>query len=189
MLCIAGRDPSTGLWRRCRQLLRKHGLGAQSALHGEVSSAIIFDTTGVALIFITYAELQGNPPHMRTYCVGFDKDPLCPVFVGFWDPDDALLGDPAAQEMAGATAFASSLHDAVSKCLHVRAATGEQDLLLAPRRGSCLARRSSGGGDGALSRTRSCHLRSQVALLSYGTLIDGDAVTTAVETAAGLFRR
>ena len=45
------------------------GLAAQSALHGEVSRFAIntLDTTGVALIFITYAELEGNPQHMRYF--------------------------------------------------------------------------------------------------------------------------
>ena len=118
------------------QLLRKHGLGAQSALHSEVSRFAIntLDTTGVALIFVTYAELRGNPPHMRYLLRRIrQRFPLCPVLVGFCDPDDeALLADPAAQEMAGATAFASSLHDAVSKCLDeaktVQQPEGEQDL-------------------------------------------------------------
>ena len=136
VLCIAGRDPLDGVVASMlAQLLRKHGLGAQSVLHGEVSRFAIntLDTTGVALIFITYAELQGNPPHMRYLLRRIrQRFPLCPFFVGFWDPDDALLGDPAAQEMAGATAFASSLHDAVSKCLDeakkVQQQGGEQDL-------------------------------------------------------------
>src|ERR1700735_3875413 len=108
VLCVAGRDPLDGVVASMlAQLLRKHGLGAQSAFHGEVSRFAIktLDTTGVALIFITYAELQGNPPHMRYLLRRIrQRFPLCPVFVGFWDPDEALLGDPAAQEMAGAPA-------------------------------------------------------------------------------------
>jgi hypothetical protein len=121
VLCVAGRDPLDGVVASMlAQLLRKHGLGAQSALHSEVSRFAIntLDTTGVALIFVTYAELHGNPPHMR-YLVRRIRQrfPECPVLVGFWDPDDALLGDAAAQEMAGATGYASSLHDAVNRCL------------------------------------------------------------------------
>ena len=121
VLCVAGRDPLDGVVAAMlAQLLRKHGLGAQSALHGEVSRLTIntLDTTGVAMIFITYAELEGNPPHMR-YLVRRlrQRFPHCPIHVGFWAPDDALLNDPAAQEMAGATGFASSLHDAVTQCL------------------------------------------------------------------------
>jgi predicted PurR-regulated permease PerM len=137
MLCVAGRDPLDGVVASMlAQLLRKHGLGAQSALHSEVSRFAIntLDATGVALVFVTYAELRGNPPHMRYLLRRIrQRFPQCPVLVGFCDPDDeALLGDPAAQEMAGATAFASSLHDAVSKCLDeakkVQQPGGEQDL-------------------------------------------------------------
>ena len=61
VLCVAGRDPLDGVVASMlAQLLRKHGLGAQSALHSEVSRFAIntLDTTGVAMIFITYAELQ-----------------------------------------------------------------------------------------------------------------------------------
>jgi predicted PurR-regulated permease PerM len=140
VLCVAGRDPLDGVVASMlAQLLRKHGLGAQSALHSEVSRFTIstLDTTGVAMIFITYAELRGNPPHMRYLLRRIrQRFPLCPVLVGFWDPDDALLEDPAAQEMAGATAFASSLHDAVSKCLDeakkVQRPGGEQHLVAGP---------------------------------------------------------
>jgi predicted PurR-regulated permease PerM len=137
VLCVAGRDPLDGaVASMLAQLLRKHGLGAQPVLHSEVSRFAIntLDTTGVAMIFVTYAELRGNPPHMRYLLRRIrQRFPLSPVLVGFWDPDDALLEDPAAQEMAGATAFASSLHDAVDKCLDeakkVQQPGGEQDLI------------------------------------------------------------
>jgi predicted PurR-regulated permease PerM len=136
VLCVAGRDPLDGVVASMlAQLLRKHGLGAQSALHSEVSRFAIntLDTAGVAMIFVTYAELRGNPPHMRYLLRRLrQRFPERSVMVGFWDPDDALLGDPAAQEMAGATAFASSLHDAVSQCLDeawkVQQPSGEHDL-------------------------------------------------------------
>jgi predicted PurR-regulated permease PerM len=137
VLCVAGRDPLDGVVASMlAQLLRKHGLGARPVLHSEVSRFTIntLDTTGVAMIFVTYAELRGNPPHMRYLLRRIrQRFPLCPVLVGFWDPDDALLEDPAAQELAGATAFASSLHDAVNKCLDeakkVQQPGGEQDLI------------------------------------------------------------
>jgi predicted PurR-regulated permease PerM len=137
VLCVAGRDPLDGVVASMlAQLLRKHGLGARPVLHSEVSRFTIntLDTTGVAMIFVTYAELRGNPPHMRYLLRRIrQRFPLCPVLVGFWDPDDALLEDPAAQEPAGATAFASSLHDAVNKCLDeakkVQQPGGEQDLI------------------------------------------------------------
>ena len=83
VFCVAGRDPLDGVVASMlAQLLRKHGLGAQSALHGEVSRFAIktLDTTGVALIFITYAELRGNPPHMRYLLRRIRQDFLCVRF-------------------------------------------------------------------------------------------------------------
>jgi predicted PurR-regulated permease PerM len=121
VLCVAGRDPLDGVVASMlAQLLRKHGLGAQATLHSEVSRFTIhtLDTSGVALIFMTYADLSGNPPHMRYLLRRIrQRFPQCPILVGFWEPDDALLEDPAAQEMAGAASFAGSLHDGVTRCL------------------------------------------------------------------------
>jgi hypothetical protein len=121
VLCIPGRGPLDGVVASMlAQLLRKHGFGAQPALHSEVSRLTInrLDATAVAMVCVIYAELSGSPPHMR-YLVRRvrQKLPSCPILVGFWEPDDALLRDSAAQGMAGATSLASSLHDAVTKCL------------------------------------------------------------------------
>jgi hypothetical protein len=92
----SGRDPLDSVAASMlAQLLRKHGLGAQSALHSEVSRFAIntLDTTGVAMIFITYAELRGEPPHMRYLLRRIrQRFPLCPVLVGFWDPDEHCSG-------------------------------------------------------------------------------------------------
>ncbi len=121
VLCVPGRDPLDGIVASMlAQLLRKHGLGAQSALHDEVSRFAInrLDTTGVAMVCITYAELDGSPPHMRYLLRRVrQKFPSCPILVGFWDPADAMLSDPAAQGMTGASSLASSIHDAVTKTL------------------------------------------------------------------------
>jgi hypothetical protein len=43
--------------------------------------------------------------------------PHAPIVIGFWEPDDALQGDRAAQGITGRTDVASSLHEAVRKCL------------------------------------------------------------------------
>ncbi len=136
VLCVAGRDPLDGVVASMlAQLLRKHGLGAQAALHNQVSRFAIntLDTTGVAMILVTYAELRGNPPHMRYLLRRVQRRfPSCPVIVGFWDPEDPMLTDPSAQELAGATSFVSSFNDAVSKCLEeakkVQQPTAGQDL-------------------------------------------------------------
>jgi hypothetical protein len=121
VLCIPGRGPLDGVAASMlAQLLRKHGLGAQAAPSDEVSRSAIsrLDTTGVAMVCVTYAELIGSPPHMRYLLRRVrQRFPLCPILVGFWDPEDALLQDRSAQEMTGATEITSSLHEAVRKCL------------------------------------------------------------------------
>ncbi|HEY5206712.1 MAG TPA: AI-2E family transporter [Roseiarcus sp.] len=121
VLCIPGRGPLDGVAASMlAQLLRKHGLGAQAAPSDEASRSAIsrLDTTGVAMVCVAYAEIIGSPPHMRYLLRRVRKRfPLCPILVGFWEADDALLQDLSAQEMTGATEVMSSLHEAVRKCL------------------------------------------------------------------------
>ncbi len=121
VLCIPGRGPLDGVAASMlAQLLRKHGLGAQAAPSDQVSRWAIsqLDTTGVAMVCITYAEVIGSPPHMRYLLRRVrQRFPLCPILVGFWEADDALLQDSSVQEMTGATEVTSSLHEAVRKCL------------------------------------------------------------------------
>ena len=121
VLCIPGRGPLDGVAAAMlAQLLRKHGLGAQAAPSDEVSRSAIsrLDTTGVAMVCVTYAELIGSPPHMRYLLRRVrQRFPLCPILVGFWEPDDALLQDLSALEMTGASEVTTSLHEAVLKCM------------------------------------------------------------------------
>jgi predicted PurR-regulated permease PerM len=121
VLCISGRDPLDGIVAAMlAQLLRKHGLGAKPVLHNEVSRLAIgrLETTGVAMICVAYAELDGSPTHMRYLLRRLrQKFPSRPILVGFWNPSDPILGDAAAQGMADADLVASSFHDAVTKCL------------------------------------------------------------------------
>ena len=121
VLCIPGRGPLDGVAAAMlAQLLRKHGLGAQTAPSDEVSRSAIsrLDTTGVAMVCVTYAELIGSPPHMRYLLRRVrQRFPLCPILVGFWEPDDALLQDLSALEMTGASEVTTSLHEAVLKCM------------------------------------------------------------------------
>jgi len=121
VLCISGRDPLDGIVAAMlAQLLRKHGLGAKSMLHNEVSRLAIgrLETTGVAMVCLAYAELDGSPTHMRYLLRRLrQRFPAHPILVGFWNPSDPILADSAAQGMAGASLAASSFHDAVAKCL------------------------------------------------------------------------
>ena len=121
VLCISGRDPLDGIVAAMlAQLLRKHGLGAKPVLHNEVSRLAIgkLETTGVAMVCLAYAELDGSPTHMRYLLRRVrQRFPTHPILVGFWNPSDPILADAAAQGMAGASLAASSFHDAVAKCL------------------------------------------------------------------------
>jgi predicted PurR-regulated permease PerM len=121
VLCISGRDPLDGIVAAMlAQLLRKHGLGAKPVLHNEVSRLAIgrLETTGVAMVCLAYAELDGSPTHMRYLLRRVrQRFPTHPMLVGFWNPSDPILADAAAQGMAGASLAASSFHDAVAKCL------------------------------------------------------------------------
>jgi predicted PurR-regulated permease PerM len=121
VLCIPGRGPLDGVAASMlAQLLRKHGLGSQATQADEASRWAIgrLDTTGVAMVCVTYAELTGNPPHMR-YLVRRVRQrfPLCPILIGFWESDDLFPEDRSALGVTGAIVFASSLHEAVQKCL------------------------------------------------------------------------
>jgi predicted PurR-regulated permease PerM len=121
VLCIPGRGPLDAVvGSMLAQLLRKHGLGAQEAPPEASSRSAIgrLDTAGVAMVCVAYAELNGSPPHMRYLLRRVrQRFPLSPILIGFWEPDDPLLEDRSAQGMTGATDFASSLHEAVRKCL------------------------------------------------------------------------
>lgn len=121
VLCVSGRDPLDGIVASMlAQLLRKHGLGAKPVLQNEVTRLAIgrLETTGVAMICVAYAELNGSPPHMR-YLLRRLRQRFSsrPILVGFWNPSDPIVTDAAAQGMASAALVASSFHDAVTKCL------------------------------------------------------------------------
>ena len=85
-----------------------------------------------------------------TWCVGFDKNFLpVPYWSGSGSRTMRCSGISAAQGMAGATSLASSLHDAVTKCLEearkVQQPGGERRFgRWRPRRGFGPARRSRG---------------------------------------------
>jgi hypothetical protein len=70
------------------------------------------------MVCLTYAELAGDPPHMR-YLVRRIRQrfPHCPILIGFWESDDAIPQDRSTLGVAGATVLVSSLHEAVQKCL------------------------------------------------------------------------
>ena len=121
VLCVPGRGALDGVAAAMlAQLLRKHGLGAQAAPRDASSRSGIggLDPTGVAMVCVTYVELIGSPPHMRYLLRRIQQRfPHSPIVIGFWEPDDAPQGDRSAQGITGRTDVATSLHEAVRKCL------------------------------------------------------------------------
>jgi hypothetical protein len=70
------------------------------------------------MVCVTYVELIGSPPHMRYLLRRIQQRfPHSPIVIGFWEPDDAPQGDRSAQGITGRTDVATSLHEAVRKCL------------------------------------------------------------------------
>ena len=127
------------------QLLRKNGLGARAepydaASRGQIAS---LDTTGVAMICISYLEISGNPSHLR-YLVRRlrQRSPGTPILVGLWPAEDALLGDERLRAAVGADHYATSLRDAVQACLVVAGASTNPSIRthsLAPDQGEAIA--------------------------------------------------
>jgi predicted PurR-regulated permease PerM len=121
VLCVAGRGPlDEAAAMMLAQLLGKHGLGARSVPHETVSRAGIptLDTSGVAMLCLTYIELEGSPAHLRFLLRRIrQRFPTQPVLVGLWSPEDEILGDERMRAAIGADYYVSSLHGAVEDCL------------------------------------------------------------------------
>jgi predicted PurR-regulated permease PerM len=121
VMCIAGRGPlDEAAASMLAQLLQKHGLGARVVDHDAVSREKIrsLDTTGVAMICISYLDISGNPAHLR-YLLQRLKEtaPQRPVLVGLWPAEDAVLKDQSLRKQVGADEYVSSLREAVQACL------------------------------------------------------------------------
>jgi predicted PurR-regulated permease PerM len=121
VLCVAGRGPfDEAVSFMLAQLLRKHAVGARVVPHEAVSRAAIhqLDTTGVALVCISYLEITGTPSLLRYLIRRLQRHmPNAPIVVGLWADGDAVLTDPALQTALAATHCAMSLRDMVNACL------------------------------------------------------------------------
>ena len=136
VLCVAGRGPfDEAVSLMLAQLLRKHAVGARVVPHEAVSRAAIhlLDTTGVALVCISYLEITGTPSHLRYLIRRLQRSiSNTPIIVGVWGTGDAVLADPALQAALGATHCATSLRDMVNACLEtLQAANGTLPMPLA----------------------------------------------------------
>ena len=128
ILCVAGRGPldeaaSTILV----QLLGKHGMGARLVGYDEVSRNNIstLETTGVAMVCISFLDISGNPAHLR-YLIQRLRQRLpqeTPILVGHWPAEDLTLKDEKIKVAVGADYFTSSLEQVVSSCSQAAQAT------------------------------------------------------------------
>lgn len=121
IMCLAGRGPlDEAASCMLAQLLGKHGLGASVVPFVAGSRAAIgaLDTSGVAMVCISYLELSGSPSHLR-YLIRRLRQrlPNVPILVGFWPEDAEVLDDDRMRAAVEADYYTSSLHDAVEACL------------------------------------------------------------------------
>ncbi|WP_043833757.1 AI-2E family transporter [Muricoccus aerilatus] len=123
VLCLAGRGPlDEAASAMLAQLLSKHGVGARVVPHEASSREQVghLDTTGVAMVCISYLDISGSPAHLRYLLRRLrQRLPGVPLLVGLWPEGEAVLTDKAQAKAVGADYFTASLHDAVTQCLKV----------------------------------------------------------------------
>jgi hypothetical protein len=123
VLCVSGRGPLDDVpGAMIAQLLRKHGFDTRRATHEQTSRALIgtLDTSGVALICVSFLEILGQPPNVRYLLRRLrQRLPEVPIIVGLWPADDRMLVDEALRRLMGADAYAASLRDMVIQAVEL----------------------------------------------------------------------
>lgn len=130
VLCIAGRGPlDEAAAAMLAQLLTKHGIGARVLPHAATKRSRIgeLDVEGVAMICISYLDINGTPSHLRYLLRRLrQRAGDLPVLVGLWPSNDAVLRDETLHKQIGADHYVPTLHAGVEACLSVaREATQE----------------------------------------------------------------
>ncbi len=123
VLCISGRgaldDAAAGM---LAQLLRKHGFATRLVPHAATSRTGIatLDLTDVRMICISYLEIVGHPTHLRYLLRRLRlRDAAVPILVGLWPMEDPFLSNEEMRAMMGASAYVTSLRDAVIHCVEI----------------------------------------------------------------------
>jgi hypothetical protein len=102
------------------QLLNKHGIGTRVATYDEASREAIgrLDSNGVAMVCISYLDIQGTPSHLR-YLIRRvrRKLPSTVILVGLWPADEKLLKDEGTKAAVGADCYTTSLRESVNACV------------------------------------------------------------------------
>ena len=104
------------------QLLGKHGLGSRIAAHTEASRSNIasLDTSGIAMVCISYLEISGNPNHLHYLMRRLrSRMPGVPILVGVWPAENSDVSDKRIRNVIGADHYTANLKDAVDTCVRV----------------------------------------------------------------------
>jgi predicted PurR-regulated permease PerM len=129
VLCVGGRGPlDDAAAAMLAQLLGKHGLAARLATHDQVTRAAIttLDTSGIALIAISYMEATGSPAHLRTLLRRLRHSlPDAPVVLGLWASDTPPDPTRDLRDIGSTAWIATSLRDAITHCIDAAHAAAE----------------------------------------------------------------
>ena len=123
VLCLAGRGPlDEAAAAMLAQVLGKHGLAGRVAAHTEASRSNIgsLDTTGIAMVCISYLEISGSPNHLHYLIRRLrSRMPGVPILVGIWPAEDSDVSDKRIRNVIGADHYTANLKDAVDTCVVV----------------------------------------------------------------------
>lgn len=102
------------------QLLVKHGIGASVVTHEMVSRASIgtLDMNGVAMVCISYLEIEGSTSHLRYLLRRIRQHaPEVRILVGLWPAEESALQDDRVRTAIGADLYSNSLLTTIEACL------------------------------------------------------------------------
>jgi hypothetical protein len=134
VLCVAGRGPLDA--EACAiiaQLLARDGIGTRIVAHDAAARTHIasLDTDGIALVFLCYLDIAAAPSSLRYLAQRMRRAcPGVPMIAGFWTSKADYDRYADFQAAIGATAYPTSLRDAVNHVLREAMATA--DMVRAP---------------------------------------------------------
>lgn len=121
ILCVGGRGPlDEAASAILAQLLAKHGLHARVVSQDAVARGAIatLDTTGVAMVCVSFIEGDGSPSALRYLMRRLgDRMPGVPTLLGLWQAGPELLRDERLRAAVHADHYVMTLKSAVEACV------------------------------------------------------------------------
>ncbi len=121
ILCVGGRGPlDEAASAILAQLLAKHGLHARVVSQEAVARGAIasLDTTGVAMVCVSFIEGDGSPSALRYLMRRLgDRMPGVPTLLGLWQAGPELLRDERLRAAVHADHYVTTLNAAVDACV------------------------------------------------------------------------